>query len=418
MSGTTLAEVRTEDELAAARAGLGGIPAVELAGRGQVTLANLLARLRDGCDILYLVAHGMIVDGEPQILLEQGGRRPGLDVGPGAGRAAGRAGAAAQPGGAGLLPERRRGDGQWLSQDGGALAGLGPRLAAAGVPAVVAMQGNLTMDTAAAFMPLFLARAAPRRPGGPRHGRRARRGARAAGLVDAGAVHAVDRRPALDAVSPDALPEIARQDFEPETIYIPSGPFLMGTDDPAAPAWEQPQHCVDLPAYRIGRKPVSRARVCRVHQAAERPSCSRPAGSTASRRPAGYDHPVTEVSWFDALAYCAWLSEANGHGAYTLPSEAQWERACGHERSRGHAGRAAAVDLFAVGHASRSSPISATPMNPADGREITDPHHLPAQAWLVHRGGSFKSQPPSCAAPRAATPCPTARSPGAAFASR
>lgn len=76
MAGTTLAEVRTIDELAAAKHGLDGIPAVELATRGQVTLENLLAHLRDGCDILYLVAHGMLLDGEPQVLLERedGGR--------------------------------------------------------------------------------------------------------------------------------------------------------------------------------------------------------------------------------------------------------------------------------------------------------------------------------------------------------
>jgi formylglycine-generating enzyme required for sulfatase activity len=33
------------------------------------------------------------------------------------------------------------------------------------------------------------------------------------------------------------------------------------------------------------------------------------------------------------------------------------------------------------------------PYDPADGRELTDPAQLPAQARLVHRGGSFKSQP-------------------------
>ena len=45
-------------------------PTVELATRGQVTLKNLVARLRDGYDILYLVAHGMLVDGEPWLFLE------------------------------------------------------------------------------------------------------------------------------------------------------------------------------------------------------------------------------------------------------------------------------------------------------------------------------------------------------------
>lgn len=36
--------------------------------------------------------------------------------------------------------------------------------------------------------------------------------------------------------------------------------------------------------------------------------------------------PVVGVSWFDAVAYCDWLSRATGHN-YRLPTEAEWERA-------------------------------------------------------------------------------------------
>lgn len=36
--------------------------------------------------------------------------------------------------------------------------------------------------------------------------------------------------------------------------------------------------------------------------------------------------PVVSVSWFDAVAYCAWLSSVTG-SPYRLPSEAEWERA-------------------------------------------------------------------------------------------
>jgi CHAT domain-containing protein len=41
------------------------------------------------------------------------------------------------------------------SSDGGALAALGPQLARAGVPAVIAMQGNVKMRTVAQFLPRF-----------------------------------------------------------------------------------------------------------------------------------------------------------------------------------------------------------------------------------------------------------------------
>jgi len=36
--------------------------------------------------------------------------------------------------------------------------------------------------------------------------------------------------------------------------------------------------------------------------------------------------PVVAVSWFDAVAFCDWLSRASGKH-YRLPSEAEWERA-------------------------------------------------------------------------------------------
>ncbi len=145
-----LAEVDAAVELAAARAGLGDIAADALATRGQVTLNNLAARLRDGYDILYLVAHGVLVDGEPWLFLEKGD------------------GTTARVAGRELvvriqeLEERPRLVVLVSCQSAGterdhALAGLGPRLAEAGVPAVIAMQGDLTVATAQAFLPVFFA---------------------------------------------------------------------------------------------------------------------------------------------------------------------------------------------------------------------------------------------------------------------
>ncbi len=106
-----------------------------------------------------------------------------------------------------------------------------------------------------------------------------------------------------------------RQPFEPETILIPAGEFLMGSDpkkDEQAFYDEQPQHRLYLPDYYIAKTPVTNAQY---------------AAWKKTKVPKGKeDHPVVEVSWNNAVAYCNWLSEATGK-VYRLPSEAEWEKA-------------------------------------------------------------------------------------------
>jgi formylglycine-generating enzyme required for sulfatase activity len=119
---------------------------------------------------------------------------------------------------------------------------------------------------------------------------------------------------------------IERAAFEPETILIPAGPFLMGSI--LAPE-EQPPHAVDLPVYRIGKYPVTNrqyAEFLKRNPKREAP----PRAGWFNRQPpkTRLDHPVAGVSWHDACAYCAWLSQATEAGrTYRLPSEAEWEKA-------------------------------------------------------------------------------------------
>ena len=147
------------------------------------------------------------------------------------------------------------------------------------------------------------------------------------------------------AEAPQAVSEVeaARLVFEPQMVKIPAGKFLMGsTEEQAAQAikdgaskdwveYEQPRHTVELSEYSIGKYPITnREYQSFVHDAKYKP----PQGWEGDQFPAEKgSHPVVNVSWDDATAYCKWLSEKTGK-QYHLPTEAEWEKA-----ARGEDGR-------------------------------------------------------------------------------
>ncbi|MCP4529658.1 MAG: SUMF1/EgtB/PvdO family nonheme iron enzyme, partial [Delftia sp.] len=111
-------------------------------------------------------------------------------------------------------------------------------------------------------------------------------------------------------------------------VEIPAGPFLMGTRQEDVPmlekrfgesSWykyETPQHEVTLPAYYVARYPVTQAQYGAFVRATGHRS---PAAEIDRERPYEWrageppphllNHPVVLVSWRDARAYCAWLTE-------------------------------------------------------------------------------------------------------------
>jgi gamma-glutamyl hercynylcysteine S-oxide synthase len=130
-----------------------------------------------------------------------------------------------------------------------------------------------------------------------------------------------------------------------DLIEVPAGLCTIGADtDGFAYDNERPRHQLELPAFRIGRTPVTNASWLTFAEGGgyerrewwsdegwawkEEFDIERPAGWTADGRewrmdrcePLDPDRPVVHVSWFEADAF------ARAHGA-RLPSEAEWEKA-------------------------------------------------------------------------------------------
>ena len=117
-----------------------------------------------------------------------------------------------------------------------------------------------------------------------------------------------------------------------EIVLIPAGEFIMGTDktDPEntqqrigtiKPLYldQQPQRRVNLEAFYIDRYEVTNKEYKRFIEAAQYPDY--PAHWVEGTYPEGLaDHPVTNVTWAQAMAYALWARKL-------LPTEEQWEKA-------------------------------------------------------------------------------------------
>jgi hypothetical protein len=150
LANYNLASIDVPGEMERATAGLTNIALTTLpAEEKSASVDEIISALREEeSDILYLVCHGLVANGRALLYLEGvDGKR---EVVSGENFALRIKELQKPPRLAVLVSCQSAGNGT-----GEALSAIGPRLVEAGIPAVIAMQANLCMETSAQFMPIF-----------------------------------------------------------------------------------------------------------------------------------------------------------------------------------------------------------------------------------------------------------------------
>ncbi|WP_374686768.1 bifunctional serine/threonine-protein kinase/formylglycine-generating enzyme family protein [Promineifilum sp.] len=141
--------------------------------------------------------------------------------------------------------------------------------------------------------------------------------------------------------APTAIPPLPGGIPLTEQLLVPAGPFIQGSDGDTEGA--APARTVTLDAFRIDRLEVTNAQYAAflneqgnqsqggvpwIDMADDEVLLAESGGVFGPK--AGYDnHPVVQVSWYGAKAYCQRVGRR-------LPTEAEWEKAARGEDSRAY----------------------------------------------------------------------------------
>ena len=108
-----------------------------------------------------------------------------------------------------------------------------------------------------------------------------------------------------------------------EMIFIPAGTFMMGAPEDELERHESdwlPHEVTISQAFYLGKYEITNAQF-----RAFRPEHDSEDYSGLNLN--GEEQPVANVNWYDAIAFCEWLSDQTSL-QFLLPTEAQWEYAC------------------------------------------------------------------------------------------
>jgi formylglycine-generating enzyme required for sulfatase activity len=215
-----------------------------------------------------------------------------------------------------------------------------------------------------------------------------------------------------------------------EFARVPAGEFLMGGTGEI----EKPAHKVRIGYdFEMGRTEVTVAQFRAFIKATGYPTDGAKVGVSWSRGPdtdwqseeavdwcratrdQSDDHPAIFISWYDAMAFCHWLTAETGQ-EIRLPSEAEWEHACRAGTTGLYAGELSEMGWYQYNACNRTHPVAQKQPNawglydmhgnvwewcldffrpdyegvPADGRPRRE---VERASDVVSRGGSFRNPP-------------------------
>lgn len=175
------------------------------------------------------------------------------------------------------------------------------------------------------------------------------------------------------------LASVTLADLGFEFARIPAGSFRFGSEEDDE---EKPVRKVTIDYdFEIGRTEVTRRQFRAFSEAtgyiteAEKEGWAwtrsrwkdwHPELDISWRNP-GYpqedDHPAACVSWYDAKAFCRWLSQASGQ-TVRLPSGTEWEYACRAGTTGDHAGDVEQMGWHRYNSGQRTHPVARRKPNP------------------------------------------------------